>query len=71
MEFKDGTTDIIYANTIENDIWDQVLESGYSDALLHSIFNCKFDRKAVKGDGYVVDCNRKRHLCKTTAGVKL
>ena len=71
VEFKDGTTNIIYDNTIANKIWDQVVENGYSDALLHSIFDCKFDSNTVKGDSYVVDCNEKRRLCKTTAGVKL
>ena len=70
-EFKDDTTDIIYANTISNEIWDQVVESGYSDSLLQSIFDCKFDSKAVKGDGYAIDHNGKRRLCKTIAGVKL
>ena len=33
---------------------------------------CNWNRYlAVKGDGYVVDCNGRRRLCKTTAGVKL
>ena len=71
VEFKDDTTDVISSNTIANEICDQVDVDGYSDALLHSILDCKFDSKAVKGDGYVVDCNGRRRLCKTTAGVKL
>ena len=71
VEFKDGTTDIISANTITNKIWDQVVESGNSDTLLHSIFDCKFVCKAVKGYGYVIDRDEKRRLCKTTAGDKL
>ena len=55
VELKDGTTDIISANNIANEIWEQVDTNGYSDTLLHSILDCKFDSKAVKGDGYVVD----------------
>ena len=71
VEFKDGTTDIISTNTIANNILDQVDVNEYSDALLHSILDCKFDSKAVKGYGYVIDCNGRRHMRKTTAGVKL
>ena len=32
IEFKDGTTDVISANTIANNIWDQVVENEYSDS---------------------------------------
>ena len=72
VKFKDDTTDVIYANnTIANKIWDQVVEIGYSYSLLHSTFYYKFDSKAVKGDGYAIDHNGKRRLCKTIAGVKL
>lgn len=38
---------------------------------MHSVLDCKFDSKAVKGDGYVVDRNGRKRLRKTTAGVKL
>ena len=55
VEFKDGTTDIISANNIANEIWDQIDTNGYSDTLLNSILDCKFDSKAVTGDGYVMD----------------
>ena len=71
VKFKDSTTEIISANTIVKKISDQVDINVYSDMLLYSIFDWKFDSKAVKGDGYVIDCNGKRRLRKTTAGVKL
>ena len=71
VEFKDGTTDIIFTNTIANKIWDKVGESGSFHSLLHSIFDCMFQSKAVNGDGYVVNCDGKRCIRKTTAGDKL
>ena len=55
VEFKDGTTDIISSNNIANEIWEQIDTNLYSDTLLHSVLDCKFDSKAVKGDGYVID----------------
>ena len=71
VEFKYGTTDIISANNIANYIWDQVDTNGYSDTLLDSILDCKFDSKAVTGDGYIMDQNGKKCLHKTAAGVKM
>ena len=71
VEFKDCITDVISANTIANEIWYHVVESGNSDTLLNSILDYKFVCKTVKGDGYVIDCDGKSHISKTTAGDNL
>ena len=73
LQFDDRTTKLYNANTIINNVLDQVDAKGYSDATLHSIVDYKFDSNAVKDDdGYIFNKRTKKQtLRKTNAGVHL
>ena len=72
VEFPDGSTDFVTANTIAENIYSQVDQEGNSFLIMDEIIDHKKDGHAVeKDDGDSVKLNGKSYKRKTTKGWKL
>ncbi len=71
VKFPDGAVRQYAANTIAQNIYDQVDGDGYSSSTLQSVLDCKRDSTAVsKEDRYVYTRSGQRRYRHTTAGWK-
>ena len=72
IEFPDGSTDVVSANLIAENLFSQVDDEGRQFQIIDEIVDCQFTDEAVKPeDGFVISQNGQKRPVITTKGCNM